>query len=189
VSLTPKAVGQYGTIEISNVYNLAGKHPNANGICTGTPFDLQEIANDPNVVAGVVDINNINYVRIVDIPGSGDFYDEAVTHIAPYTWPAWDFYANSHPIYDAWVTFGSGGLDVEAVGVLKEQEYSADINLDGKVDMCDFALLASAWRSHFGQADWIARCDLAQPKNYVTDTADLAQFVAEWLEVEEWRSK
>jgi hypothetical protein len=205
VSLTPKSVGPYGTIQISNVYNLAGKHPNANGICTGTPFDLQEITDDPKVISGAVDINNIKYVRIVDIPGSGDFSDEARRHIDPSTWPYWSGYLSNYPIYDAWVTSGSGGFDLEAIGVLNEQEYSADINLDGVVDMLDFALLASAWRSHFGQANWIGRCDqpLPQvaglisphpraggwPKNYVVDTDDFAVFADQWLKVEKWRNK
>jgi len=187
VSLTAGLVGMYGTIEISNVYNLAGKHPNADGVCTGTPFDLSEIANEPNVVCGLVDINNINYVRIVDIPGSGDFEDEGISHIDPNTRPDWDYYANNHPIYDVWVTFGSGGVDLEAVGVLEEQEYSADINLDGVVDMFDFVLFGSAWGSHFGQAKWIGRCDLAEPRDYVIDSFDLAVFTAQWLRVEEWR--
>ena len=187
VSLTRAPVGPYGTIEISNIYNLAGKHPNANGICTGTPFDLQEIADRPDVISGVVDINNIKYVRIVDIPGSGDFYDQATAHIDPATQPYLGHYTNNHPIYDAWVTFGSGGLDLEAVGVLQEQNYSADINLDGVVDISDFALFASAWRSRFGQADWIARCDLAQPKDYAIDAADFAVFATQWLKAESWR--
>ncbi|GAJ04204.1 unnamed protein product, partial [marine sediment metagenome] len=120
VSLTPGPVGEYGTVEISDVHNLAGKHPNANGLCTGTPFDLSDVAQDSMVAGGPVDINDIHYVRIVDIPGSGDFYDEAAGHIDPGTWPEWDNYASYHPVYDAWVTFGSGGLDLEAVGVLNE---------------------------------------------------------------------
>lgn len=189
VSLTEGLVGMYGTLEISDVYNLVGKHPNAEGVCTGTPFDLQEIINEPNVVSGLVDINNINYVRIVDIPGSGDFEDEAVEHIEPGSWPVWDFYANRHPIYDAWLTFDSGGVDLEAVGVLEEQNYSADINLDGVVDMFDFVLFASAWGSHFGQASWIGRCDLAEPRDYVVDELDMAVFSGQWLKVEQWRDK
>jgi hypothetical protein len=187
VSLTEGLVGMYGTIEISDVYNLAGKHPNGNGVCVGTPFDLREIAGQDNVLSGVVDINNINYVRIVDIPGSGDFEDEAVEHIDPHSWPFWDFYTNSHPIYDAWVTFESGGVDLEAVGVLEEQNYSADINLDGMVDMSDFVLFGSAWGSCFGDVNWIGRCDLAEPRNYVIDSFDLAVFSAQWLRVEAWR--
>lgn len=189
VSLTAGAVGMYGTIEISNIFNLVGKHPNAGGVCTGTPFDLSELANDPRVLNGTVDLDNINYVRIVDIPGSGDFLDEATQHIDPCSWPNWDHYDINHPIYDAWVTWGSGGLDIEAVGVLEEQEYSADINLDGTVDMFDFALFASSWQSHFGQGNWMARCDLTEPKDYIIDIFDLAPFTTQWLGVEQWRSK
>ncbi|OHB62046.1 MAG: hypothetical protein A2167_03595 [Planctomycetes bacterium RBG_13_46_10] len=189
VSLTNALTGQHGTIEISKVYNLAGKHPNGNGLCTGTPFDLSELADDPMVVSGIVDINNINYVRIVDIPGSGDFFDEAVMHIDPNTWPDWNYYAINHPIYDAWPTLDSGGLDVEAVGVLEEQNYSADINLDGIVDIADLALFTSAWQSHLGQANWIARCDLAEPKDNVIDDGDLAVFMSQWHKVETWRDK
>jgi hypothetical protein len=189
VSLTAGLVGRYGTIEISDVYNLAGKHPNGNDVCTGTPFDLREIAREGDVVSGVVDINNINYIRIVDIPGSGDFEDEAVKHIEPSSWPAWNYYANNHSIYDAWLTFDSGGVDLEAVGVIEEQNYPADINLDGMVDIFDFMLFSSAWGSHFGQENWIGRCDLAEPKDYVIDGFDLSVFCVQWLKIEIWRSK
>ncbi|AKB27731.1 Chitin binding protein [Methanosarcina siciliae T4/M] len=59
---------------------------------------------------GSVDLNSINYVRIVDIPGSGDFKD-----------------SQGNPIYDAWVTWGSGGLDLEAVGVINIGVVSAPV--------------------------------------------------------------
>lgn len=192
VSLNPDLVGSFGSIETGNIYNLAGKHSNNMDWCntdwvwcTGTPFDLSEIADDPNVVSGIVDINNIGYVRIVDIPGSGDFKDKAVKHIDPNTLANYD---TNHPIYDAWFTWGSGGFDLDAIGVLEGQEYSADINLDGVVDMFDFALFASAWQSHFGQANWIARCDLAEPKDLIIDVLDLAAFTEQWLKKENWRN-
>ncbi len=192
VSLTAEPAGLFGTIEISNVYNLAGKHPNSYSICTGTPFDLQEIADDPKVVSGFVDINDIRYVRIVDIPGSGDFYDEALAHIDPNTRPVWDYYANNHPIYDSWDISSvplhpSGGFDLEAIGVLKEQKYSADIDLNGVVDVFDFELFISALDSHFGQPNWIAGCDLAGPKDLVIDLSDFAVLVDQWLGTEKWR--
>ncbi len=191
VSLTPELVGRYGTIEISNVYNLAGKHPNANGICTGTPFDLKEIGDDPDVVSGLVDINDIKYVRIVDVPGSGDFHDDAVLHIDSGTWPVWDFYADNHPIYDAWdastAPDPSGGFDLEAVGVLREQEYAADIDLNGVVDVVDFELFISALDSRFGESEWITRCDLAEPKDLVVNISDLDVFVDQWRKTELWR--
>lgn len=183
VSLTPEPTGPYGTVEISNIYNLAGKHPNG----TGTPFDLREIINDPMVVSGLVDVNGIRYVRIVDIPGSGDFYDEAMLSTDPGTWPDWDFYGNDHPIYDAWPTRGSGGLDLEAIGVLREQNYSADIDLNGVVDVSDFELIISALDSRFGRPGWIARCDLAEPHDLIIDLSDVAVLIEQWNETEQWR--
>jgi hypothetical protein len=192
VSLTSEAPGLFGTIDINKVYNLAGKHPNGNGICTGTPFDLAQVAGEPNVVAGLVDINDIKYVRIVDIPGTGDFYDGATELINPDTWPDWDFYSVDHPVYDAWNTslvplYPSGGFDLEAVGVLKEQQLNADIDLNGIVDESDLALLESAWNTHFGQPGWIGRCDLAEPKDMFIDESDLEVLNSQWLQKEQWR--
>ncbi len=171
VSLTESQPGPYGTIDITNIYNLAGKHPNSYGVCTGTPFDLTELANEPNVINHLVDVNNIVYIRIVDIPGSGVFLD-----------------SENNPIYDAWVTWGSGGFDLEAVGVLKEQQYSADINLDGIVDDTDFRLFLSAWMSSFGDDNWIGRCDLALPQDNYIDFCDYSAFMSQWLKMENWRN-
>ncbi len=187
VSLTAGAVEEYGTIEISNVFNFVGKHPNAGGVCTGTPFDLSGVATDANVVSGLVDINNISYVRIIDIPGSGDFYDEAVEHIDPDSRPYWDYYGANHPVYDAWVTTLPGGVDLEAVGVLRPQEYAADINLDGIVDYDDLLILASSWLKQFGEEGWVARCNLAEPRDYVINIRDYAVFAGQWLGKEAWR--
>jgi hypothetical protein len=100
-SMTSSAVNPYGTIDPTDVFNLAGKHGNAYGTSWGTPFDLSQLAADPLVSGGQVDLNNILYVRLVDIPGNGSFTDSL-----------------GSPIYDAWQTFGSGGFDVEAVGVI-----------------------------------------------------------------------
>ncbi|MBN2020623.1 MAG: hypothetical protein JW749_10420 [Sedimentisphaerales bacterium] len=182
----------YYFFSITDVYNLAGKHPNNGneeliGEFTGTPFDLDDIKNDPNVLSGLVDINNITYVRIIDIPGSGDFNDEGQKHIDPCTWPDWDYYDANHPIYDAWPTYESGGLDLEAIGVLHPQQYRGDINLDGIVNYEDFVIFANAWRSQFGQAAWFSRCDINSPKDMVVDFLDFAVFAEEWLMIEQWR--
>ncbi len=89
-SLTPSAVGAYGSIDPTQVHNLAGKHVNAYGDCWGTPFDLAQTG-----------LAEISYIRLVDIPGNGAFKDAA-----------------GNPIYDSWRTFGSGGFDLEAVGAV-----------------------------------------------------------------------
>ena len=103
VSLTTNLVGAFGTINAHNVYNLCGKHVNAYGQSWGTPFDLSDVACDPLVRSNLVDLASIKYVRIVDIPGSGDFLDS---------------FSPANPIFDAWVTSGSGGVDLEAIGVI-----------------------------------------------------------------------
>jgi hypothetical protein len=187
VSLTSGLVWAFGSVNITDIYNLAGKHPNGYGICTGTPFDLSEIRNEPNVIAGLVDLNNISYVRIVDIPGSGDFYDNAHKLIDPCTWPNWGYYDANHPVYDAWVTSGSGGFDLEAIGVLKPQEYGGDINLDGIIDYEDLQIFADCWLSHFGQDNYLSRCDLAKPKDLIVNFKDFVEFAKDWHKAEQWR--
>ncbi|MBN2023365.1 MAG: PEP-CTERM sorting domain-containing protein [Pirellulales bacterium] len=101
VSLTAETVWQYGTIDATDVFNLAGKHANAFGESMGTPFDLASLAGDPLVAAGKLDLGAIGFVRLVDVPGTGDFHDSL-----------------GNPIHDPWWTRGSGGFDLEAVGVL-----------------------------------------------------------------------
>jgi hypothetical protein len=91
----------YLTQDVSNIYNLVGKHANAYSASWGTPFDLDDLLDNELVLAGLVDLDEINYVRIVDIAGNGTWTD-----------------ADGNPIYDAWVTWGSGGLDFEALGVI-----------------------------------------------------------------------
>jgi hypothetical protein len=189
VSLTPGPTGRYGTIEISNVHNLAGKHPNANGVCAGTPFDLEELARRPQVLAGAVDLNDIRYVRIVDVPGSGDFFDDAAGQIDPGTPPNWGVYPSNHPIYEMWPTWGSGGFDLEAVGVLHEQDLSADLDLDGSVDFRDLAAWTGAWQRRFGNERWNGRGDLARPADLFIDGRDFAVFAAQWRQIERWRAE
>ena len=103
ISLTLSQVGPYGTVEPTDVYNLAGKHVNASGDSWGTPFNLDDLLDHAYVLSELVDLAEINYVRLVDMPGDGSFPDSA-----------------NNPIYDAWLTWGSGGLDLEAVGVINQ---------------------------------------------------------------------
>lgn len=87
----------------TNVYNLAGKHAEN----WGTPFDLAQLASRPAVTGGLLDLNNIQFVRLVDIPGNGSFKDSL-----------------GNPIRDNWQgALTTGGFDyvgipTGAVGVL-----------------------------------------------------------------------
>lgn len=98
--------GGFGTnfvgFDVTNVYNLAGKH--AAGF--GTPFDLDDLLTDALVIAGTLDLDDIQYVRLVDIPGNGAFTDSL-----------------GNPIFDNWLTTGTGGFDFrlpagQGVGVI-----------------------------------------------------------------------
>lgn len=157
VSLTANPVGTLGAIDPTNVYNLAGKHVNNNSAggasfngCYGTPLDLEDLSDHAMVLDGTVDLYNIQYVRLVDIPGSGDFADEAASLIDPTTGQP---YPADHPVYEAWVTYNSGGFDLEAVGVLRER-LPGDANLDGVVDSDDAEILRANWASQPASQDW-----------------------------------
>jgi len=92
----------FGGYDSTRIHNLAGKH--AGGY--GTPFDLDDLVNDPLVLDSALDLDNIQYVRLVDIPGNGSFLD-----------------SEDHPILDNWMTYGTGGFDFrlpagQGVGVI-----------------------------------------------------------------------
>ena len=75
---------------------------------------------------------------------------------------------------------------MEAIGILNEQQYSADIDLNGIVDIIDLAIFVSAWNCSFGQPGYIARCDLAEPKDNYIDTSDFDAFMSQYNEKEQW---
>jgi len=100
VSLTPTAtqVGPFDALDPTNVSNLAGKH--VAGL--GTPFDLAELAGR----SPLLNVAAVTHVRVIDVVGSID--------------PRFgrrDSLGNL--INDPYATaFGSGGFDLDAVGVL-----------------------------------------------------------------------
>lgn len=71
---------------------FAGKHLQG----FGTPFDLKLLAGAPGL-----DVRRVTHVRIVDVKGDGANLDS---------------YGN--PVFDPHPTYGSGGFDLDAVGVL-----------------------------------------------------------------------
>lgn len=157
-SLTADPVGPYNSLDATDVYNLAGKHVNMGGISWGTPFDLAELAADPQVTTGAVALNAIRYVRLIDIPGSGDFLD-----------------SEGDGIYDPWDTYGSAGFDLDAVGALHAGLIPGDCDGDGDVDLTDLALLAANWNAtgaSWDDGDFDADGDV--------DLTDLAILAGNW---------
>ncbi len=94
---TNQQIGSFGNIDARHINNLAGKYRMA----WGTPFDLNEL-----IDSEYLDINNIKYVKIIDVVGSID------TAYASYD-------ADGRIINDPYPTnFPSGGFDLAGVGVL-----------------------------------------------------------------------
>lgn len=99
VSETPAEVqvDAFGTIDPVRINNLAGKYRSM----YGTPFDLAELIDSSGI-----DINNILFVRIVDVVGSVDPLNGS-------------FDSGGNIINDPWPTpFPSSGFDLDAVAIL-----------------------------------------------------------------------
>ena len=146
--------GEYAMIDATNIYNLAGKHVNNyQGPFLGTPFDLADLEDHPLVTSGDVDLDNINYVRIVDIYGDSDgtTYDEATSLVDPTTGLA---YTTNHVIHDPGnavpdpqIYVSTTGFDLDAVGILEPIPEPATAGL---IVLAAVALLAN--RKKWGQS-------------------------------------
>ena len=102
VSLTQDTlqIDGFGQLNPEKIHNLAGKYV----VNYGTPFDLKDIADSTGI-----DIDSINYVRIVDVVGDID--------------PAYARYdSRGNIINDPWPSpYWTGGFDLNAVGVIHEK--------------------------------------------------------------------
>ncbi|MAE60201.1 MAG: hypothetical protein CMJ49_02475 [Planctomycetaceae bacterium] len=153
---TPAGGQAFLTVNPTDVHNLVGKHINAGGQSWGTPFDLSQLAGHAAVLSGQVDLFDIQYVRIIDIPGSGDYLD-----------------SHGAPIYDPWVTVDSSGVDLEAIGVI-HHTFPGDINFDRTTDIGDMALIGANWNTG---TTWDT-ADVTGDGS--VDVADLAVVGANW---------
>ncbi len=97
LSLIDGAVAGYGTLDPTEVGSLAGTY--AQG--WGAPFDLAALANHLEVRDGTVDLQEISYVRVVDVLGDGSSLDSL-----------------GDVIWDPYPTLESAGFDLDAIGVL-----------------------------------------------------------------------
>jgi hypothetical protein len=105
-SLTPDPVNAFGSVDYTNITGLAGKYQKG----LGTPFDLFDLKEKEEVNSGLVNLNRISYVKILDIVGDGSYIDNRSM--------AWKTRWGDHSaIYDPYPTVGSAGFDLDAVGI------------------------------------------------------------------------
>ena len=94
-SLTPATVpGWGGEVDATNIDGFAGKYRQG----YGTPFDLVDLEG----ISGL-DVNNIGWVKIIDIVGDGSYVD-----------------TSDDVIFDPYPTLGSAGFDLDAIGVINQ---------------------------------------------------------------------
>lgn len=99
----------------------------------GDVFDLADLAGDPLVVAGAVDVSRIYYVKLKDVLGDGSEQDSF-----------------GNPVYDPTGDTGPGyptSADIDALSVIHglPEPHPGDATRDGSVDGADYTL----WADHF----------------------------------------
>jgi hypothetical protein len=95
--LGEEPLAAFDRLDTRLVGGLAGKYRRG----FGTPFDLAVFADAPEVRQGLVDLQAIRRVRILDVVGDGSRVDSF-----------------GHPIYDPYPTTDSAGFDLDAIAVL-----------------------------------------------------------------------
>ena len=102
---TDTQIGPFDAVgDATKLHNLAGKYRQN----YGTPFDLEELANNP-----VLNIQAITHVKIIDVVGSLQ--------------PQYARYDSKNtPINDPYPTaFINGGFDIDAIGIIHENATTA----------------------------------------------------------------
>ena len=156
-SLTADPVGPFGPVDATDVDGLAGKFRQG----YGTAFDLAQL----RYVSSLLDVNNVMWVRLVDIVGDGSYLD-----------------TSGDVIYDPYPTSGSAGapgFDLDAIAVLNMR--TGDFNQSGNVDAIDMTILSEAWLSGPGQGNWDTQVNISDPYDTIIDFLDYSQFARQWL--------
>jgi sugar lactone lactonase YvrE len=70
----------------------------------------------------------------------------------------------------------------EGIELVTAAPGNADLNFDNDVNFVDFAVLAKAWKTTAGQANWNPVCDISAPADGVIDMMDVTVLADNWLE-------
>lgn len=96
---TDSQIGGFDQLDATNIHNLAGKYK----VGYGTPFDLGDLSDSSGI-----DINNINYVKIIDVIGIVNDSNASLDY-------------NLDQINDPFPTpYPTSGFDLDAVGVIHQ---------------------------------------------------------------------
>jgi len=109
VSNTKNPVSAFGNLNPEDINNFAGKYRQG----FGTPFDLEELKTNDLVESGDIDLENISYIKIKDVPGDRSVKD-----------------SGGNPVYDPYPASQSAGFDLDGVCSLGGVEYEYVENPD-----------------------------------------------------------
>jgi hypothetical protein len=87
----------------------------------------------------------------------------------------WADYWNKYYSVNAYIP------SMKLLGTVPINPITADFDKSCTVAMPDLSVMAQAWMTALGEADYNAACDLSTPKNNAVDLADLTVFVSNWL--------
>lgn len=146
-SKTIAPVAAFGTLDPTNLNNLAGKYRGG----FGTPFDLAELRGR----AGL-DVTAVTHVRLVDIVGDGNTRD-----------------ASGDPIYDPTPTVGSAGLDVDGIAVIHSQSTS---NVIVDFEKLGASIDASGFDNGAGGSGRFVEDEITLSNNYNTQYSSWSGF-------------
>lgn len=94
---------------------------------------------------------------------------------------AW--YPTAGPLDDGRIVFAWSSRSADLVTIETQTVTPAFDGLDDDedVDMADFAILASAWMTEYGDANWNPVCDIHYPKDDIINWLDVGVLCENWL--------
>lgn len=110
VSLGRQKVSQFAQIPADSVFNLAGARP----LGWGSVFDLDELAGSLEVRSGILDLNRVKYLKLIDISGCGEEEESYSVERDSF----------SNIIFDPFKTTGSAGFDMAGTVLLHSKKES-----------------------------------------------------------------
>ena len=82
---------------------------------------------------------------------------------------------------NGWIVGCGDNSDGDSHAFLLTPAVLGDFEPDRDVDIVDFAVFASAWKSRQGDDNWNPFCDISDPNDGIIDELDLSIFINRWM--------
>lgn len=141
------AENRFASQDVTLLDGVASKHR----IEYGTPFDLARLTNEPAVLGGQADLNDIRYIRLTDVVGDGSRTDALGRAIYD------PYYSHTSATLTGAAPASTDGFDLRAVGVINFADVSIRRNGQG-VEVSWYAATNSTYQAQGGSlsgSDWV----------------------------------